>query len=154
MEKASNILNHLLSNLLQKKQNKKGTVYFHFFNKWEIIVGKKLYGHTKIIDVKNGSLVIAVDHPGWLQMLRMKDKIVIKKVQKMFPQLNIKSMKIHINEKYFKLSKDMDKEKEKNEDKKTNNNEYPHTLDEIRDKKLQNILKRLFMSIAKKDEES
>lgn len=152
MEKAGNILNQLLSNLLQKKQNKGGKDYYHFFNKWEHMVGRQLYGHTKIIDIKNKNLIIAVDHPGWLQILKLKERRIIKKVQKMFPQLTIKSMRISVREECFKVENVRDKNEKEEE------NGVPQEsmikFDKIKDEQLKNILKRLYMSLIKKEEES
>ena len=154
MEKAGNVINHLLNNLLQKKYSKQGTVFYQFFNKWEIIVGKKLYGHSKIIDLKHGNLIIAVDHPGWLQMVKMKEKMIIKKVQKTFPQLNIKFMKIYVKEEYFRINCDGDKKNVENDKIIKNYEKFPPGFDEIKDQELKNILKRLYISLLKKDEES
>jgi hypothetical protein len=165
LEKAGTILNHLLNNLLEKKQNKDGTIYYRFFSKWEHIIGKKLYGHTKIIDLKNNNLIIVVDHPGWLQILKMNERTIIKKVRKLFPQLAVKSMKVSVREDYFKM-KDHKKqpgfnsvdesirgkrEKEKKSDISVENSVE---FSKIKDEQLKDTLKRLYMSVIKKSEES
>lgn len=153
MEKAGNILNQFLDNLLKKTQNKGGKEYYSFLKKWEDIVGKKLYGHTKIIDVKNGSLIVVVDHPGWLQMVKFKEKMIIKKVQRNFPQLAVKSIRISVMEECFQVEKKIEEKAEKAE-KKENIEENLKEFENIRDEQLRSILKRLYMSIIKKDEES
>ncbi|MBN2531719.1 MAG: DUF721 domain-containing protein [Spirochaetales bacterium] len=155
LEKAGNILNQFLNTLLQK--NREGEDYYHFFNKWEYIVGKRLYGHTKIIDLKNKSLFIAVDHPGWLQMVKLREKIIIKNVQKMFPQLIIKSMKISVRQECFKEERNLDEQKQIEHEKIEKNDNVEKNLvnfNEIKDEQLQNNLKRLYISIIKKEEES
>ena len=46
-------------------------------NIWEEVIkkiynyGSKLSGHTKVIDLKNGILLIESDHPGWNQILQI-----------------------------------------------------------------------------------
>jgi hypothetical protein len=165
LDKAGSVLNHLLHNLLQKKQNKQGTVFYHFFNKWELIVGKRLYGHTKIEDLKNGNLYVAVDHPGWIQMLRMQERRIVRSIGRTFPQLQVKSLRINVNEALFKLEEKKDEVIEKKEGEKVrkrgendkkgeNNSEEIKGIEEIKNKELQNVLKRLYMSLLKKEEES
>jgi hypothetical protein len=157
LEKAGNILNNLLNNLLEKKQNKEGTVYHHFFNNWEQIVGKKLYGHTKVMDIQNNNLLVAVDHPGWLQILKLKERYILKKMNNMFPQLNVRSIKIRVREDCFKIKQEI---KKKNLDtvKKTEkidvSIEDVKKFDKIEDEQLKNTLKRLYMSLIKRGEES
>jgi len=163
LEKASNVLKNLLNNLMQKKKNREGEIYYHFYTKWQEIVGNRLYGHTKIIDIKNGCLIVAVDHPGWLQMLKFKDRSIITGIKRQFPQLHVTSMKMVVKEECFKIDKQIEKNEEndinkgkmdKIEKNKAQNIDKINEFENIKDTHLKNVLKRLYVSIIKKDEES
>lgn len=58
--------------------------------------GEKLSAHTKIIDFKNGSLLVETDHPGWSQILQMNESFIIKGLNWKIPNLGIKSMMIRL----------------------------------------------------------
>ena len=157
MEKAKDILNQLLHNLYEKEKFQDGSEYYTFVHEWEHIIGKKLFGHAKIIDLRNKSLIIAVDHPGWMQILRLKEKIILKRIQRMFPQLSIKTMKLVVKEDCFKINGIKEKSGEKvNEISKEKEklHEVNGKIDKIGDEQLRNIMKRLYMSIVKKEDES
>lgn len=120
-------------------------------------MGKKLYGHTKLIDIKNKSLVVVVDHPGWLQIVKLNERIIIKKIQKMFPQLSVKSMKTSVKQEFFKEERDFheqEQEKYEKEEKNTEIRENSEKFKIIGDEQLRNTLKRLYVSIIKNKEES
>ncbi len=49
---------------------------------WNQIVGEEIAHHAQPVSLKNGSLVIAVDHPVWLQELeRFHKPMILQKVQ-------------------------------------------------------------------------
>jgi len=54
--------------------------------------GENLYYHSKIIDCKNGSLLIEVDHPGWIQLFRMSEKFILRGFKRLMPSLGITSL--------------------------------------------------------------
>ncbi len=54
-------------------------------------IGERLAGNTRVIDIKNGILLIETDHPGWIQYLKMYQNFIIKGLQIECPDLNIKS---------------------------------------------------------------
>lgn len=51
--------------------------------------GKLLLAHTRIVDIKSGTLLVEVEHPGWGQMLNMHKKYIIT-------GLNMKQKDCHI----------------------------------------------------------
>ena len=48
-------------------------------NTWEKIAGIKISSHSKIKEIKNGVLVIEVEHPGWIQCIQFEKKNIIGK---------------------------------------------------------------------------
>lgn len=41
-------------------------------------VGEKLAAHSRVIDLKNGVLLIEADHPGWIQLLQLNKAFILK----------------------------------------------------------------------------
>jgi hypothetical protein len=63
--------------------------------------GEKMYTHSKVLDLKNGSLLIETDHPGWTQLFHIHRKYILSQLKKAAPELNITSLS-------FKLKKGLD----------------------------------------------
>jgi len=92
MERAGDILRSLLS----EGTLKEGQKYISLYTSWDEIVGEPLSHHSKAVDVQRGNLVVQVDHPGWFQMFRFKEKEVLKKVKLRFPELKIESIRVRV----------------------------------------------------------
>lgn len=99
MKKAGDLVN-IFFNEVQKKQ---GQQYNSFHDSWEKIAGDKIGLNSEIRDVIDENLIIEIDHPGWKQLILLKEKYIIKKINKEFPDLPIKKIKF-----YFKNSKKID----------------------------------------------
>jgi hypothetical protein len=54
--------------------------------------GENLFYHSKIIDKKNGALVIEVDHPGWITLFQFSQKYILNGFKRFAPELNITSL--------------------------------------------------------------
>ncbi len=54
--------------------------------------GPKLAAHSKVIDFKNGILLIETDHPGWIQMLQMYKSYILKGLKKALPDVTVTSL--------------------------------------------------------------
>lgn len=68
-------------------------------NTWEKIAGSKISSHSKIKEIKNNVLVIEVEHPGWIQYILFEKKNIIGRINKKFPELNIKDFNIFVEKK-------------------------------------------------------
>lgn len=53
---------------------------------WRDAAGEEISAHSKIIDISNGNLIVAADHPGWRQAILLKKKQIIKKISATFPE--------------------------------------------------------------------
>ena len=68
------------------------------FNAWKQIItsirgnGQNIYEHTSIVDVKNGILLLETDHPGWIQLLQMNSRFIVKGLKMYAPELNVSSL--------------------------------------------------------------
>ena len=54
--------------------------------------GQNLYEHSRIIDFKNGILLVEADHPGWIQLLQMHKQYILNGLNKASPDLHINTI--------------------------------------------------------------
>lgn len=54
--------------------------------------GENLYNHSTIVDLKNGILIVEVDHPGWINILNLHKKYILNGLNLELPELKIKSI--------------------------------------------------------------
>ena len=55
-------------------------------------LGVNLYSHSRIIDLKNGILLVEADHPAWIQTLRLYQKYIITGLKRGVPDVKISSL--------------------------------------------------------------
>ena len=96
MEKADKILSALFERL--NISDSEG--YVRLFSTWRSVCdevsSRGLADHSAIVDVRHGTVIVAVDHSGWLQLIQMQEKRLLGKLQKRFPDMNLKAMHFHI----------------------------------------------------------
>jgi len=78
-------------------RDEKGVV--PFVRAWPEIAGRDLAAHSQILDVKNGSLLVGLDHPAWLQRMQMEQRRIVKSVQRKFPALEIRYLHLMVVDK-------------------------------------------------------
>lgn len=104
--KASDLVNDFFDNGNQQKSS--------LLTVWGKVVstvksnGTQLADHSRIIDYKNGTLLVEADHSAWIQILQINKKYIINGLQRNVPQLEIRNM-------MFKLSGQVFREPEKKE---------------------------------------
>lgn len=59
---------------------------------WSDVVGTKLAAHSDIVDMRNGALYVAVDHPAWLQLMQMRSEAIRKRLAQRFPELALREL--------------------------------------------------------------
>ncbi len=102
VKKAGDLLN-IFFNDVQKSE---GEQFSNFHKSWEKIAGEKIGHNTKIHDVVDGNLIIEIDHPGWKQLILMKEKSIIRQIKKDFPQLKVEKVKFYFNDRVKVVKKD------------------------------------------------
>ena len=55
-------------------------------------LGERLASNTRVLDLKNGVLIIESDHPGWIQYLKFYQNFIIKGLKMENPDLKISSL--------------------------------------------------------------
>jgi hypothetical protein len=59
---------------------------------WKNVAGDRLAAHTWISDIRDGVLWIEADHPGWIQMLSIQEYRILKKYQRIHPELKLRAI--------------------------------------------------------------
>ena len=70
-----------------------------------IPLGERLASNTRVLDLKNGVLIIESDHPGWIQYLKFYQSFIIKGLKMENPELKISSLAFRLK---GKEEKEMD----------------------------------------------
>ncbi len=92
MEKAGDIFRSLLDRRLLEK----GEQYADFFGSWEQIAGEQLSAHSEIKDIRNGVVLVEADHPGWIQLLQLRQHSLLDALRRRFPDLGIRSLRLQL----------------------------------------------------------
>ncbi len=58
--------------------------------------GRNLASHSRVVDFKNGILLVEVDHPGWIELLQLHKKYIIN-------GLNMENRSVNVESLAFKL---------------------------------------------------
>ncbi len=85
MKKASDILGDYMRNFHSNMENG----YSSVFKSWSRIAGEDMVSHSSIKDLNNGVLIVEADHPGWVQLLQMRKKKILRNIQAYYPELEI-----------------------------------------------------------------
>jgi hypothetical protein len=102
MEKAGEIIIKILKRIMERSSLKqgqdvsKGTGMSGLLRGWEQCLDPKDLGHSRIVEVVQDSIIVEVDHPGRLQMLKLKEKTILQKLKTQFPEYQLKSIRFII----------------------------------------------------------
>ena len=64
------------------------------FAAWSAIAGPDIAAHSSVSDIRNEVLVVQVDHPGWIQMIRLEEKKIRARINRRYPDIEIRSLRI------------------------------------------------------------
>ena len=73
-------------------------------------LGERLAGNTRVIDLKNGVLLVETDHPGWIQYLRMYQKYILTGLKMNLPELKITNLAFRVAGEKVSLSESYNQE--------------------------------------------
>ena len=86
----------LLREFLKEKGWLGGNPYEPLFAQWQKIAGESMAGHVRLVDVHNRTLIVEVDHPGWLQMLRLRQDALLEAARKAVPSLSLEGIRARV----------------------------------------------------------
>ena len=71
---------------------RQGGKYAEFFSSWKYIAGERAASHSRIADVERGILVVVAEHPGWIQLLQLRQTEILNAVTARFPELELRGI--------------------------------------------------------------
>jgi len=92
MERAGEIL----KGILKETRIREGEKYVSLFRGWSDLVGEPLSAHTKVADIHGQHLMVEIDHPGWFQMFKFKERQILKVIRNNYPELDILTIKVRV----------------------------------------------------------
>ncbi len=108
------LINRLFENINIDDKNKPVQI----INVWKQVVssiyenGPQMADHSRVIDFKNGILLVETDHSGWTQLLQLNSKYILKGLRMKFPELEIKTMHYRLHGQDFILPDKIEKQAE------------------------------------------
>lgn len=109
------ILNSVFSNIDAARVSQGNDI----INVWEETVqkiynyGPKLVGHTRVVDLKNGVLLVETDHPGWNQILNTYKDFLIKGLKMKIKDLEISTLAFKVKGTSVALSESYEESKKR-----------------------------------------
>lgn len=61
-----------------------------------IPIGERLASNTRVVNLKNGVLLVETDHAGWIQYLKVYQKFILKGLKMALPDLTINTLAFRI----------------------------------------------------------
>jgi hypothetical protein len=94
MEKAEDIISALFNN----SSSEHGS-FVQINRNWRKIVGdERLADHCRPEDMDGNSMRISFDHPGWIQSFKMNQRLILKRINTQYPDLNIQSLILYLKD--------------------------------------------------------
>lgn len=81
-------------------------------------LGKNLASHSRVIDLKNGILLVEADHPAWIQTLKIYQKYIITGLNRKISDVQISSLAFRLKGTDFQLRTEKAEEETKKLNKK------------------------------------
>jgi predicted nucleic acid-binding Zn ribbon protein len=86
----------LLREYLREKGWLGGNPYEQLFARWRQIVGDAMADHARLVDVRSGFLIVEVDHPGWLQMFRLRQDALLEAARSAVPAVVVDGIRVRV----------------------------------------------------------
>lgn len=107
-------IDEIISNIFENISTDKMNDNLNMISSWKSVlmsinsrtnknIANLLVSHTKVIDLKNGVLLIETDHPGYIQTLQMYNSYILKGLKQKVPELEIKTLSFRLKGSTFKL---------------------------------------------------
>jgi len=86
----------ILKLFLDRNTAEQADFYQQFFTGWQQVVGERIAAHSEVKDIQNGVVLVEVDHPGWIQMIQLKQAQFVETLKKKYPDLNIRGLRLQL----------------------------------------------------------
>lgn len=88
----------LLSSFFDAEKLRRGEKYSDFFSSWAGIVGTRLAAHSRVADIDKGILIVEAEHPGWIQLLQLRQSSILEATEKRYPEFRLKGIAFRLIE--------------------------------------------------------
>jgi predicted nucleic acid-binding Zn ribbon protein len=88
----------LLREYLRDRGWLSGSPYDPLFSGWAKISGEAIAAHATLTDVRAGYLIVDVDHPGWIQMVRLRQASILEAARKAAPGVSLEGIRVRLGE--------------------------------------------------------
>ena len=68
--------------------------YVQLYASWGEIAGDEMAFHVQPRDIREGTLILESDHPGWSQKLQLTQRKILREIQSRYPELEVR--RIHL----------------------------------------------------------
>jgi len=82
----------LLSSFFSEDKLRRGERFSDFFSSWPSLVGERLAAHSRVADVDKGLLVVEAEHPGWIQLLQLRQSAILEDAARRYPELGLRGI--------------------------------------------------------------
>jgi predicted nucleic acid-binding Zn ribbon protein len=86
----------VLREYLREKGWQSGSPYEPLFSGWRRIAGEAMSTHARLADVRDRFLIVDVDHPGWIQMVRMRQQSLLEAARKAAPAVSLEGIRVRL----------------------------------------------------------
>jgi len=82
----------LLAAFFDEEKLRRGGRFAEFFGSWKAIAGERLAAHSRISDIDKGLLIVEAEHPGWIQLLQLRQSEILGAATQRFPELGLRGI--------------------------------------------------------------
>ncbi len=82
----------LLSSFLNEDKLRHGEHFAEFFDAWPSLVGTRFASHSHVVDIDKGLLIVEAEHPGWIQLLQMRQSKILEDAVRRYPELGLRGI--------------------------------------------------------------
>ena len=90
MHRAADLLKEVLARAGVDPQAPQALIY----RLWDELLGADLAGSAWLRDIRRGRLEVEVDHPARLQLVRMRQREILRRVRRRFPELAVTGLHV------------------------------------------------------------
>ena len=90
MYRAADLLKEVLARAGFDPQAPQALIY----RLWDELLGADLAGSAWLRDIRRGRLEVEVDHPARLQLVRMRQREILRRVRRRFPELAVTGLHV------------------------------------------------------------
>ena len=70
--------------------------YTELYASWGEIAGSEMAFHLQPRDIRDGTLILESDHPGWSQKLLLTERKILREIQSRYPELEVRAIHLQI----------------------------------------------------------